>query len=29
MLIMAGIFLAVNLVTDLLAGLVDPRAGLN
>jgi len=29
MLIMAGIFLTVNLVTDLLAGLVDPRAGLN
>ena len=29
MLIMAGIFLLVNLVTDLLAGLVDPRAGLN
>lgn len=29
MLIMAGIFLAVNLVTDLLAGLVDPRAGLS
>ncbi|MDK3017312.1 ABC transporter permease [Pseudodonghicola flavimaris] len=29
MLIMAGIFLLVNLVTDLLAGLVDPRAGLS
>ncbi|MGD9865243.1 MAG: ABC transporter permease [Pseudodonghicola sp.] len=29
MLIMAGIFLAVNLVTDLLAGLADPRAGLS
>ncbi len=29
MLIMAGIFLVVNLMTDLLAGLVDPRAGLN
>lgn len=29
MLIMAGIFLLVNLITDLLAGLVDPRAGLS
>lgn len=29
MLIMAGIFLLVNLLTDLLSGVVDPRAGLN
>lgn len=29
MLIMAGIFLIVNLATDLVAGLVDPRAGLS
>lgn len=29
MLIMAGIFLLVNLATDLIAGVVDPRAGLS
>lgn len=29
MLIMAGIFVIVNLATDLIAGLVDPRAGLS
>lgn len=28
MLIMAGIFVLVNLITDILSGLVDPRAGL-
>jgi peptide/nickel transport system permease protein len=29
MLIMAAVFLLVNLLTDILSGLVDPRAGLN